>query len=1060
MSKGRRYFQERRVTLKKATPNEIVATVRGSRLYSIELQDQTTEKDPYYHVFCSCPYFQSGNACKHLWAAILATDAAIDLSRNTVANESGTEIPNLWRELLFPLRKNQAAGPNRWEGVPGEFMLRYEMDIEGGTISLGAFKQKILKSGKLGKQASPAPHKILDEPDLPRHDRVILETLIKEYNNHGEYYWSRRWSPRSFQPCQISNSILTLLLRELASTKRCRISSSGQTLADPVHIGQPYEAGLEFVLLRDSLPNPKRNIVYEPHVRLGETLLPVSKVPLFIGTTPLSFVLDQGLHVLPGPDMQWIKTIRRNKHRVIVPESDARELILTALEPSMAEPGTQHGNIRSSVLELPEDIAPEHRRAIDPRPFLEVEFGEEAITAELWLDYDGFEITANDERPTILDVGSWTRIERNLEAEERLLVQVKNCGLQSSDKGLFVSPHRSPWQALEFLAPLAEQGWTIRGRDKRRLLAGQATGLRISSGLDWFDVGGGVDFGNAIVPLPKAIRAFLRGEKSIELPDGSLGVLPTEWLERHAHLLEMGHMGSNKEETLRFHSAHAMLLDALLEEVEIQAMDRDFMALRSRIKSFNGLKPPPPPSKLNGTLRPYQQEALGWFDFLADFGCGGVLADDMGLGKTVQVLAWLQLEKERGSGGPALVVAPTSLLFNWREEAVRFCPDLSVLSYAGLDRSGLESSFTEHDLVLTTYGLLRRDIEILRQMHWRCVILDESQAIKNPDSQTAKASRILQADRRLCMTGTPLENRLDELWSQFHFCNSNMLGSRTQFDARFAKPLSQGDTKARELLQRVIKPFVLRRTKAAVAADLPDKQEVVIRCEMAADQSAVYDRLRNHYRSEILAAVDRQGLNRSKIKVLEGLLRLRQVACHPELVGMKGVSSGKLDELIKIILEVVSEGHKALVFSQFTKFLGIIRQGLEARGVTYAYLDGRTPAKEREKRVADFQDPDGPPVFCISLKAGGVGLNLTAADYVFIMDPWWNPAVEAQAVDRTHRIGQDKKVFAYRFICTDSIDEKVLLLQREKKELTAILEQGATSTLATLTREDLEALLS
>ena len=406
------------------------------------------------------------------------------------------------------------------------------------------------------------------------------------------------------------------------------------------------------------------------------------------------------------------------------------------------------------------------------------------------------------------------------------------------------------------------------------------------------------------------------------------------------------------------------------------------------------------------------------------------------------------------------MVAPTSLLFNWRDEAARFCPELKVLTYAGLDRAGHVTRFEEYDIVLTTYGLLRRDVETLRETRWRCLILDESQAIKNPDSQTAKAALVLPAERRLCMTGTPLENRLDELWSQMHFLNRNMLGSRASFNTRFGQPVAQGDGAARDLLQRAIRPFVLRRTKEAVAKDLPEKQESVIRCEMTVGQAKVYARLHNHYRSEILAAVDAHGLGRSKIKVLEGLLRLRQAACHPGLVGEEAAGSGKLEELCRSLREVVDEGHKALVFSQFTRFLELIRKRLEAEGVAYEYLDGRTPAKSRETRVATFQNPAGPPVFCISLKAGGVGLNLTAADYVFIMDPWWNPAAEAQAVDRTHRIGQDKKVFAYRLISVDTIDEKVLLLQQNKRDLAELLSQGATSTIGSLTREDLEALLA
>jgi SNF2 family DNA or RNA helicase len=554
------------------------------------------------------------------------------------------------------------------------------------------------------------------------------------------------------------------------------------------------------------------------------------------------------------------------------------------------------------------------------------------------------------------------------------------------------------------------------------------------------------------------VRAYLRGETVVDLGNGETGLLPQDWLAQHARMLELGDTGRAKDDALHFHSAHAQLLDELLEQCPDQP--RDFLELRQKFKTFAGVTPPEPPAAFTGTLRPYQREALGWFDFLASFGFGGVLADDMGLGKTIQALAWMALGQERGVTGPNLVVAPTSLLFNWRDEAARFAPGVRVLTYAGSGRGGLETHFQDHDLILTTYGLLRRDVEILRETPWRCVILDESQAIKNPDSQTAKAARLLPAEHRLCLTGTPLENRVDELWSQMQFLNPGLLGSRQSFEHRFAKPLAQGDTEAKDMLQRFLKPFLLRRTKDAVAKDLPDKQESVIHCEMTEAQAKIYERLHVHYRAEILAAVETKGLQHSQIKVLEGLLRLRQAACHPALVGEEGAGSGKLEELATLVADVVAEGHKALIFSQFTRFLSHIRAKLREIGVDHEYLDGRTPLKTREKRVASFQSPDGPPVFCISLKAGGVGLNLTAADYVFIMDPWWNPAVEAQAVNRAHRIGQDKKVFAYRLISQDSIDEKVLALQQEKKDLADALLDGATTSIGALTKEDLERLLA
>lgn len=1049
--RGEEYFRQGRVKLEKVTPTEVFATVEGTEEYAVELLGASASSGRG-RFFCECPYFEGGNACKHLWATILAADAALAQQAEApalVAQESP------WRRLLFPAQAAQAS-ERRWEGAPGQFLLRYELVINKSKLHLSAIKQKVLKSGSFGAQSGPAPHSILDEPDLPSTDRVILDTLLALYyrETYGGSSWSYRYSHfsgRKFDSYPLGTSTLSRLLPELLVTERCAVRLDGRVIAEPLRRGEPYSAALEFTLAKDSLDKRKKNLTYAPQVRLGESLREVADIPVFFGVTPLAFILDGRLYELPGPDLLWVQQIRRRKHVISVPKDEARELF--QLQQAVAP---------SSSLELPKELGPTTLPEVVPVPSLELTILPNGLSARLWFDYAGFEIACDDPRPAILNIEDWTRLQRDAEAERELLHRLERLGINASASE-FNPPHASVWEALDALEPLAEDGWTLRGRDKRKLKAGRPGTLRVKSELDWFDVEGEVNFGDAIVPLPKIIRAFLRGERTIELENGELGALPDAWLAKHAQELRLGlnDAGRSRDGKLRFHSAHALLLDELLDAADARTMDRDFMELRRRMKSFVGMTPSAPPQGFRGELRPYQREALGWFDFLGSFAFGGILADDMGLGKTIQALAWLALEKERGQNlGPTLVVAPTSLLFNWRDEAARFCPELRVLAYAGLERSEQADHFEEYDLVLTTYGLLRRDVETLGKTRWRCLILDESQAIKNPDSQTAKAARALPATRRLCMTGTPLENRLDELWSQMQFLNPNMLGSRKGFDARFGQPIAKGDSAARELLRRAIKPFVLRRTKESVAKDLPEKQESVLRCEMTVAQAKIYTRLHNHYRSEILATVDAYGLNQSRIKVLEGLLRMRQAACHPGLVGEEAAGSGKLEELCRIVREVVDEGHKALIFSQFTRFLTLIKKRLDEEGLAYEYLDGRTPAKTRASRVASFQKPSGPPVFCISLKAGGVGLNLTAADYVFIMDPWWNPAVEAQAVDRTHRIGQDKNVFAYRLISVGTIDEKVLKLQEQKRDLAEILAQGATTSISSLTREDLEALLA
>jgi SNF2 family DNA or RNA helicase len=447
----------------------------------------------------------------------------------------------------------------------------------------------------------------------------------------------------------------------------------------------------------------------------------------------------------------------------------------------------------------------------------------------------------------------------------------------------------------------------------------------------------------------------------------------------------------------------------------------------------------------------------------------------MGLGKTVQVLALLESrrqvqDQEAGAGAesglsPAavprtsLVVVPRSLLFNWHQEAARFTPNLRLLIHTGAERRKGSTHFENYDLILTTYGTLRRDAVHFQSFEFDFVILDEAQAIKNAKTESAKAARLLKGKHRLALSGTPVENHLGELWSLFEFLNPGMLGSASVFKLSTTGARAP-DEETRKLLSRALRPFLLRRTKQQVAKELPEKLEQTIYCEMDDAQRRQYDELRDYYRASLLKQIENVGIKRAKIQILEALLRLRQAACHPALIKKSAAeeSSAKLDVLMPQLGEVTEEGHKALVFSQFTSFLAIVRQRLDKEGIAYEYLDGKT--RDRQAPVERFQNDPDCKLFLISLKAGGQGLNLTAAEYVFLLDPWWNPAVEAQAIDRAHRIGQSRRVFAYRLITRDTVEEKVLTLQAGKRELADAIINEDNSVLRKITGEDLMLLLS
>jgi non-specific serine/threonine protein kinase len=452
---------------------------------------------------------------------------------------------------------------------------------------------------------------------------------------------------------------------------------------------------------------------------------------------------------------------------------------------------------------------------------------------------------------------------------------------------------------------------------------------------------------------------------------------------------------------------------------------------------------------------------LDWLHFLNQYGFGGCLADDMGLGKTIEVLALLQSLKEQGkAGAPSLLVVPKSLIANWQRESERFTPGLRILEFMGNFRKKDPALFAQYDIILTTYGTMLRDVELLRDYRFNYVILDESQAIKNPLAQSSKAARLLNADHRLVMTGTPVENNTFELWSQFAFLNPGLLGSVEYFKREFAKPIESGTGEdTTRLLRRLVYPFILRRTKEQVAPELPPRSERILYTDFEPAQRKLYTHTREHYRGILLGMIDKEGIDDVRMKILEGLLRLRQICIHPALVEptYRG-DSAKFELLLETLETLHGEGHKALVFSQFVQSLHLLRKELDARHLHYAYLDGHT--KERQAEVDRFQNDPAIPFFLISLKAGGVGLNLTAADYVIHLDPWWNPAVEMQAADRAHRIGQDKPVFIYRIITRDTVEDKILKLQEHKRELVNQLISPEGSFFKAITREDVQALFS
>jgi superfamily II DNA or RNA helicase len=556
----------------------------------------------------------------------------------------------------------------------------------------------------------------------------------------------------------------------------------------------------------------------------------------------------------------------------------------------------------------------------------------------------------------------------------------------------------------------------------------------------------------AKVDAAAVLKAWQDGDDYAPLLEGGFGRVPSDWLASHGHRVagllaareatRAGDRGSREESSA---AAWALPdLAALCEALE-QPPPPGFDRLRALVENFEGLPEPQLPEDLRGELRDYQRQGVAWLAFLRRAELGGLLADDMGLGKTLQTLCAIE--------GRTLVVCPTSVLHNWASEIERFRPKLSVAIYHGPGRR-LDP---DADVTLTTYALLRLDVEALAQVRWDTAVIDEAQAIKNPDSKVARAAYRLEAGFRVALTGTPVENRLEDLWSQMHFLNRGLLGGRSDFGDNYVKPISAGQEHAAAQLRERIRPFLLRRLKREVARELPPRTDLVLHCELDVEERRVYDAVRAATQEQVVA---RLGGGADVMAMLEALLRLRQAACHPALVPGQSKArdrpSAKISLLLETLEEAMAEGHKALVFSQWTTLLDLVEPHLKEAKLPFTRLDGST--RDRGAVVEGFQDPAGPPIMLISLKAGGTGLNLTAAYHVFLLDPWWNPAVEDQAADRAHRIGQDNPVFVHRIVARDTVEERILALQQRKRQLADAALAGATAA-TQITREELLALL-
>ncbi|CDN76037.1 DEAD/DEAH box helicase [Elizabethkingia anophelis] len=580
--------------------------------------------------------------------------------------------------------------------------------------------------------------------------------------------------------------------------------------------------------------------------------------------------------------------------------------------------------------------------------------------------------------------------------------------------------------------------------------------IEVTSGIDWFNAQLKVGFGHKKATLKQVHKAIRNKSKFVQLDDGTFGILPEEWIHKIARYFQAGDID---EELLKIPKVNYTEIQDLFEkEVLSSEVQAEVAAFTHNFSASAEIPEVAVPEALNAELRTYQREGLNWLNFLDSHNFGGCLADDMGLGKTVQIIAFILSQREKHGHTTSLVVLPTSLLFNWQEELAKFAPSVKVLTHYGTDRQKSTADFQKYEVVLTTYGMLLSDITFLKKFRFNYIFLDESQTIKNPNSERYKAARLLQSRNRIALTGTPVENNTFDLYGQLSFACPGLLGSKQYFKDIYAIPIDKFEYSKRAIeLQKKIKPFILRRTKKQVATELPEKTEMLIYCEMNTEQRRIYDLYEKEVR-DFISATDEDEIHNKSMHVLTGLTRLRQICNSPVL--LKDGHSGDHAVKIEILTEQIenkSKEHKILVFSQFVEMLDLIKAKLDEKSIRYEYLTGQT--RNRGAKVQHFQNNEEVRVFLISLKAGGTGLNLTEADYVYLVDPWWNPAVENQAIDRSYRIGQTKNVVAVRMICSGTIEEKMMNLQKKKKKLAQDLITTETSFFSSLSKDDLLSIL-
>ena len=1043
--------------------HKINATVQGSESNKYHCVVTYKEEARYISGTCSCPVTFN---CKHVVAVIIDHINKQHITATPRETESQRNIPldNWLRRLSTPTADTSHKKEHKDKL---HFVFDITTDVQHGRhLKVTAFKTQRLKSGLWSKGSKLNLDLISSQASYVSQSDMELLRLIEAVTDS-----------KNIADYRLYGSSAMYVVEKIMATER----SHWQALNNPpLKRGEALSAELDWLLHDDLVEVSALN-----HPEL--ILIPLDPLMYFdsknnsvgILNTELSRDACYALATAPAIPAEQCKQVKKALKQIF-PKSN------------IAVPMIEIRKVKSKIKPVPclrvysvkEDISLPFMMSADYEDY-----------ADLHFEYDGIEVSphATDKVLKRQVDGHLEQITRDFKLEKAWIDAIYQVGLELEDiieqptefMRLYHVDYEHGW--LDFadkdVPKLREAGWKVIIDPSFRFDVVNAddwyADLQDSNGGDWFNLELGVKIEEEMVSLLPVLVDFIQQQtrgKTLETflakPDSEPFFMTLD--DGRVIRVELGKVRHIIETLVELYDPNALDIEGKLRLSRYQANQLNTLGesnmqwagsdaprlFAEKLAGFKEISHVTVPETLKASLRPYQQQGLDWLQFLREYKLSGILADEMGLGKTVQAIAHILKEKESGRmTDPCLVVATTSLMVNWANEVKQFGPSLKVLILQGDDRKHYFDTLADYDVVLTTYPLLPRDKDVLCAQHWHVVILDEAQHIKNPRSKVAVTARELNSNHRLCLTGTPMENHLGELWSQFHFLMPGLLGDEKQFRNLFRKPIELlGDDERQQQLNKRIAPFMLRREKSLVAKELPEKTEIISSVELSGQQRQLYETIRVTMNEKVRQEIDKKGIARSQIIILDALLKLRQVCCDPRLLKFdaanKVKNSAKLEQLMEILPEMIIEGRRILLFSQFTSMLRLIEEALVARKIDYVKLTGQT--KDRTTPINRFQNQEV-PLFLISLKAGGTGLNLTAADTVIHYDPWWNPAVEAQATDRAHRLGQKNKVFVYKLIVAGTVEEKINALQQKKKALADALFGSAKQT-DKLNEQDIQAL--